>query len=51
MAWKGFVATNGSYIYSKMPVREGEEAIMTTAKTRKELFAKLDKKVREARAA
>lgn len=41
--WKGYVAKDGTHIYAKGALRSGEEGFMLTAKTRKELFAKLDK--------
>lgn len=45
--WKGYVAKDGTHIYAKGNLRAGEEGFMRTAKTRKELFAKLDKEARK----
>jgi len=45
--WKGYVSSTGMQIYAKGALRPGEEGFMLTAKTRKELFAKLDRAARK----
>lgn len=46
--WHGYISNDGTQIYAKGKPLASTAHAMTTAKTRKELFAKLDKAQREA---